>query len=213
MTPYHGTPYGGTREEAARFLSGRHALVPWVRDEDIGPAAEVCQSFMLDNGAFSAWKTGKPITDWSGYFKWVQDWAQHPAFDFAVIPDVIDGDEQANDNLLVQWYKRVPLWIAAAPVWHLHESLERLARLVNCHKGRPLCLGSSGEYSSPGTGRWWARMAEAMAVCCDEQGRPKCRLHGLRMLDPAIFHRLPLASADSTNAACTVRRPAVRGKV
>lgn len=28
-----------------------------------------------------------------------------------------------------------------------------------------------------------------------------CRLHGLRMMDPEIFTRLPLASADSTNAA------------
>jgi hypothetical protein len=37
------------------------------------------------------------------------------------------------------------------------------------------------------------------AVCPD--GRPLARLHGLRMLDPAIFTRLPLASADSTNAA------------
>lgn len=27
------------------------------------------------------------------------------------------------------------------------------------------------------------------------------RLHGLRMLDPAIFTKLPLSSADSTNAA------------
>jgi hypothetical protein len=33
-----------------------------------------------------------------------------------------------------------------------------------------------------------------------EDGRPICRLHGLRMLDPDIFRRLPLASADSTNA-------------
>jgi len=44
-------------------------------------------------------------------------------------------------------------------------------------------------------------MNEAMAVICDAEGRPRCRLHGLRMLDPEIFSRLPLASADSTNAA------------
>lgn len=40
-----------------------------------------------------------------------------------------------------------------------------------------------------------------MASICDDRGRPSCRLHGLRMLDPAIFSRLPFASADSTNAA------------
>lgn len=33
-----------------------------------------------------------------------------------------------------------------------------------------------------------------------DKGRPICRLHGLRMLDPEIFTRLPFASADSTNA-------------
>jgi hypothetical protein len=43
-------------------------------------------------------------------------------------------------------------------------------------------------------------MAEAMDAICDEQGRPMAKLHGLRMLDPAIFTKLPLASADSTNA-------------
>ena len=44
-------------------------------------------------------------------------------------------------------------------------------------------------------------MSEAMDVACDDQGRPRARLHGLRMMDPEIFTRLPLASADSTNAA------------
>ena len=40
-----------------------------------------------------------------------------------------------------------------------------------------------------------------IAAVCNEQGRPRCKLHGLRMMDPAIFTRLPLASADSSNAA------------
>ena len=44
-------------------------------------------------------------------------------------------------------------------------------------------------------------MGAAMDAICDDQGRPACRLHGLRMLDPAIFQHLPFASADSTNAA------------
>ena len=44
-------------------------------------------------------------------------------------------------------------------------------------------------------------MTEVMKVCCDDQGRPRCKLHGLRMLDPKIFQYLPLASADSTNEA------------
>jgi hypothetical protein len=43
-------------------------------------------------------------------------------------------------------------------------------------------------------------MNAAMGAVCDK-GRPRCKLHGLRMLDPAIFSQLPLSSADSTNAS------------
>jgi hypothetical protein len=35
-------------------------------------------------------------------------------------------------------------------------------------------------------------------------GRPTNRLHGLRMLNPEIFRRLPLSSGDSTNVARSV---------
>jgi hypothetical protein len=58
---YHGTPCGATREDVARFLKNRHALISFFRPEDIGTAAEVCQSFCIDNGAFSAWKQNKPM--------------------------------------------------------------------------------------------------------------------------------------------------------
>lgn len=34
---------------------------------------------------------------------------------------------------------------------------------------------------------------------CDDDGRPMCKLHGFRMLAPAIFSHLPLSSADNTN--------------
>lgn len=194
MIHYHGTPCGATREDVARFLSGRHALIPWVRHEDIGTAAEVCQSFILDNGAFTAWKSGSPITDWTGYYEWVDKWRRHPGFEWALIPDVIDGSESDNDDLLAKW----PYDDYGVPVWHLHESLLRLERL--CVAYPRVALGSSGEWPNPGTDKWWHRMSEAMEMVCDDTGRPIAKLHGLRMLDPAIFHRLPLASADSTNA-------------
>jgi len=62
-----------------------------------------------------------------------------------------------------------------------------------------VCIGSSGDYSRPGSAAWWTQMGKAMRVVCDDDGRPMCKLHGLRMLDPAIFGHLPLSSADSTN--------------
>lgn len=194
MIHYHGTPIGGARQDAARLLVGRHALVPFPRQDDMGIVAEACQSFVFDNGAFTVWKQGGTL-DVDGYTRWADDWHRHPGFDWALIPDVIDGDEDANDRLLEQWPSHLP----GVPVWHLHESVERLARLAS--QWRTVALGSSGQWATPGTAAWWKRMSEAMAAICDDKGRPLCRLHGLRMLDPAVFSRLPLASADSTNAA------------
>ena len=191
MIHYHGTPCGATREDVARFLKGRHALISFYRPEDIGTAAEVCQSFCIDNGAFSAWKQNTTV-DWQAYYEFVDQWHRHPAFDWAVIPDVIDGDEDANDALLDDW----PGHIEGVPVWHMHESMERLERLCSWPR---LAIGSSGDYATVGTGQWWRRIAEAMAVICVD-GRPRTKLHGLRMLDPAVFSKMPLASADSTNA-------------
>ncbi len=198
MIHYHGTPCGATRPDVVRFLAGRHALVPFPRSEDIGAVLDVCQSFCLDNGAFSAWKSGKPVDDWSGYYQWCINLSRHPAFDFAIIPDVIDGDESQNDELIAQWCSVVYRREIGAPVWHLHESLDRLAAL--CSQWPRVCLGSSGEYRSPGAAKWKRRMAEVMGVACDSDGRPRCKLHGLRMLDARIVARYPLASADSTNA-------------
>ena len=193
MIHYHGTPCGGSRQDTARFLRGRHALVPFPRPEDVAVVADVCQSFVFDNGAFSAWTKGVRM-DVEGYVAWCEQWHRHPGFDWALIPDVIDGDEASNDAMLREW----PGHIRGVPVWHMHETVERLMRL--CLEWPIVALGSSGEWRVPGTVAWWQRMAESMNAICDEHGRPPCRLHGLRMLDPAIFSRLPLSSADSTNA-------------
>ena len=85
------------------------------------------------------------------------------------------------------------------PVWHMHETTDRLERLVAAYPR--VALGSSGEFADVGSDEWFDRMDEAMAVIVDDGMRPRSKLHGLRMLDPAVFHRLPLSSADSTNAA------------
>lgn len=194
MIHYHGTPIGGPRQDTARFLMGRHALVPFPRRDDMGIVADVCQSFVFDNGAFTVWKQGGQL-DVPRYVEWCDQWHRHPGFDWALIPDVIEGNEVENDALLADW----PRHIRGVPVWHLHESIDRLVRLGN--EWNVVALGSSGKWATPGTSEWWSRMTAAMNALCDKHGRPPCRLHGLRMLDPAVFSKLPLASADSTNAA------------
>jgi hypothetical protein len=141
---------------------------------------------------------GKGDIDFCAYHSWVQELAGHPNLDWALIPDKIDGSQQDNMDLVKRWL-RTGSKVEGVPVWHLHESLDWLEYLVEHF--RTIALGSSGEWNTPGINRWWARIAEAMDVICDSGGRPKCRLHGLRMLDPNIFSKIPLSSADSTNAA------------
>ena len=193
MIHYQGLPITPATA-AVKAVEAGHAFVSYAHPDQLGIAAEICQSFAIDNGAFSAWRSGKPITNWSGFYDWAANCKLIPSCDFAVIPDVIDGTEADNDALLAEF--PFPVWFGA-PVWHMHESLERLEQLANTYVR--VCIGSSGDFATVGTSKWWVRIGQAMRVICDDMGRPACKLHGLRMLDPAIFTKLPFASADSTN--------------
>jgi hypothetical protein len=189
---YHGGPITPL-EAALACWQGRHAMVSFANPEQIEVAAEVCQSFTCDNGAFSKWRGGE-VPVWSDYYAWVDKWLGHPGCDWAVIPDVIDGTEEANDALIGEW----PFGDSGVPVWHFHESLERLTALAS--KWPRVALGSSGQWATVGNYSWWQRMARIMEAVC-AAGRPITRLHGLRMLNPEVFRHLPLSSADSTNVA------------
>lgn len=198
MIHYHGTPIGGTRQDVARFLIGRHALVPFARRDDLPIVMEACQSFILDNSAFSHWKAGEGRIDFDDYMDWCRSVCRHPGFDWCLIPDIIDGSEEDNYRWVRDWLRCGPRF-KGVPVWHLHESLGYLDYLVSHF--HTVAFGSSGAFATLKTPQWWQRMAQAMAVACDTQGRPRCGLHGLRMMDVDIFERFPFASADSTNAA------------
>jgi hypothetical protein len=197
MICFHGTPMTPVGH-MARAFAGRHAMVSFEHPEQMEIAAEICSTVVLDNGAYSAWMAKRPH-DFEGYASWCDKWLKHPAVEWCVIPDVIDGDEDANDELLSLWSLDGAL---SVPVYHMHESLDRLERLANAFPR--IALGSSVQYAEIQTPAWWSRIAEMMEVVCDENGFPLCKLHGLRMLDPVIFAHLPLASADSCNVAVNV---------
>lgn len=198
MIHYHGGPISGENINAVILWKARHAMISFANQQQDCIAAEVSQSFALDNGAYSMWKIGKR-PDWEKYSHWVNKWAAHPGFDFAIIPDVIEGEEKENDDLIDWWFSSLRRY-QSCPVWHMHESLERLEKLSYLYPWR-IALGSSGRYATVGTLDWWARIAEAMTIVTDKEGRPRCKLHGLRMLNPTVFSHIPLASADSTNVA------------
>lgn len=196
MIHYHGGPI--TPDTVAlRAWKGRHAFASFatIRNQ-IELVAGVCQSFALDNGAFSIWrKTGEPVADWSDYYCWAGTWLTHPACDFAIIPDVIGGTEDENDVLVADWPFAKH---EGVPVWHLNESLERLVRLAR--EWPRVALGSADEWDVKSPRKALERLAQALPAISDD-GRPRCKLHGLRMLNPEITGVVPLASADSTNTA------------
>jgi len=197
MIHYHGVPLsGGLQTEIA--MSGKHGFVSYAHSSSVGLVAEICQSFALDNGAFSVWKTGKSF-DMQGFANFIEEWHTHPNFDWYCMPDVIDGSDEDNTKIRAAWFNTVSsdVYRKGVPVWHLNESLDTLSYL--CKAYSRVAFGSAGEYSQIGSRKWWDRMSEAMDIVCDEQGRPKVKLHGLRMLDPTIFSHFPFSSADSTN--------------
>lgn len=175
-------------------------MVSFAHPEQMPLLMDICQSVAADNGAYSMWRAGNAVKDWTPFYAWIQEWYQHPAFDWCLIPDVIDGSEWDNDELVRQFPFQKHIGV---PVWHLHEGLDRIWRLRDAGFTR-IALGSSGEFAAIRTDRWNRRMAEAMVWLCDKRGRPHVKIHGLRMMDTKVFSQFPFASADSTNVARNV---------
>lgn len=186
---YHGTPITPMAE--LYKLAGRHFCVSHAAPSDVQRVHKIGQSVMLDNGAFSAWKSGK-ATDWTGYYAWADQWLDYPTT-WAVIPDVIDGGEAEQDALIAQW----PHGERGAPVWHLHESLDRLVGLTE--EWPRVCFGSSGQYDMPLSEAWCRRTDQAWNAIMARHRRPPW-VHMLRGM-ATVGRRWPFASVDSTDIA------------
>lgn len=70
-------------------------MISFANPQTLEMAAEICQSFALDNGAFSLWSSGGEV-DVPEYLEWLSRWSTHPGFDWCLIPDKIDGNEPGN---------------------------------------------------------------------------------------------------------------------
>lgn len=88
------------------------------------------------------------------------------------------------------------------PVWHLNESVDRLCRLAT--DWPRVALGSAAEWDVKRPTKCLQRLAAVLPAISDD-GVPRVKLHGLRMLNPAIVEHVPLSSADSTNVARNIR--------
>lgn len=189
MIHYHGTPLSPISE--LMTMAGACFCVSHQRPDDIRRVHQIGQSVMLDNGAFSAWKSGKG-TDWSGYYDWCDEWLSYPTT-WAVIPDVINSGMQEQDALLRDW----PHGNRGAPVWHMDETIDRLLRL--CDEWPRVCIGSTDQYAVVLSAPWQRRMDEVFnAVSARHRRLPW--LHMLRGMQLSGM-QWPFASVDSTDIA------------
>ncbi len=189
MIHYHGTPI--TPILALYEMNGRHFCVSHAAPADVERCHQIGQSVMLDNGAFSKWKSGKE-TDWNKYYEWTDKWLDCPTT-WAIIPDVVEADADIQDALLAQW----PHGLKGSPVWHMHEPIDRLVRLTE--EWQKVCIGSSSKYSTVLSDSWCHRMDVAWnAISKRHQRLPW--VHMLRGM-ACSGKRWPFASVDSTDIA------------
>jgi len=187
---YHGTPISPMK--AIETMGGKHFCVSYARPDDLKRCLRIGQSLMLDNGAFSAKTRGLPF-DRDGFYGWIEPLLVHPHW--GVVPDVIDGSEDEQREMVKSWPFRKEMGI---PVWHLGLSISYLIEL--CDAWGRVCFGSAGEFWQIGTSKWCHRMDEAFNALVNTYGRQIPWVHGMRMLGQASGP-WPLASADSTNVA------------
>lgn len=193
MIHYHGTPINPTKVLSA--LAGRHFCVSFAASYQVAKCHDIGQSVLLDNGAFSFWRSGSPCTDWENYYDFAAKWMDYKTT-WAIIPDVIDGSESENNDLLTQWFSAFGDFRQASPVWHLHESFERLDRLTRNFER--VCVGSSGQYAQIGTKKWRDRMDASFTFMCKGTGKVPCWIHMLRGMNLS-GSEYPFSSVDSAN--------------
>ena len=189
MIHYHGTPI--TLVAQLLTLAGKNFCVSHMAPQDVTRCHQIGQSVMLDNGAFSKWKSGKE-TNWDKYYEWTDMWLDCPTT-WAVIPDVIDSGSQEQDALIREW----PHDKRGAPVWHMDEPIRRLLSL--CEEWPRVCVGSTAEFTTVLSSAWCFRMDETWNAVASTFGRLPA-LHMLRGMQLSGKH-WPFASVDSTDVA------------
>lgn len=178
-----------------KFLKDESVLINYLRPENYKAAVKDnhCKYIYIDNGAYTYFRKG--ITpNYDNFYHWLEN----KEYDYFFIPDVIDGNEQDNNNLIELMPNKFKA--KSIPVYHLHEDLSRLDYLMN-KDFTYIALGASGKYWNVGSDIWFDRMDEIMKILCNSNGYPKVRIHALRCLNPKVFIYFPFYSADSSNLA------------
>ena len=189
MIHYHGTPIS-KRNPHLEKLMGKHFCVSYAFPHDQYWCIENAQSIMWDNGAFTTYTKGKDFNV-EGYMDWLND--KLYAANWAVVPDVIGGSVEEQENLAGKW--RYPDHLSCY-VWHMDLPLTYLEKLLDNYP--KVAFGSSGEYWNVGSDSWSRRADKAFEVVEKVGNRNWIHMmRGLRLSGK----RWPFASADSTNIA------------
>lgn len=214
MDLYHGTPCGAFERNRDVFAN-MHLCMSWAayatsckgkRTGTPTPSALrhalACRKLLLDNGAFSVWQQARKRCavmhlDVAAIYAWMTAMIEAKAAAdgygcIILLPDVIEGSEEENDALLrtCPEHLRPVAW----PVWHMTDSLDRLARLSD--EWGAVAIGACGPYTEVLGPEYCRRIDQ---VFDDREARHSgSRLHMLRGLQVAAGP-WPFTSADSTD--------------
>lgn len=194
----------GGKECFEALYTNRCALVSFARPEQLKKIIPIAKSVILDNGAYSTYRKSMKtsvVVDWdkwwTAYYCWILKW--YSRIDWFIIPDVIMGTENENDELI----NKVPLQFRdkSVPVWHSMESIDRLIKL--CNDWPRVAIGLCGEHDRATSKKAKARMEEVFSAIYIENNID-VKIHGLRILDGRVLGKFPFDSGDSTFVALNV---------
>jgi hypothetical protein len=198
----HGLPI--TPAHLLEQLAGESFCVSFADPRQIERAIALqdpAGMLMLDNGAFSHWRSGQGKIDAPAFFAWANDVQARSAAAVAVVPDVIQGSELEN------WAEASrALELSAYPdrlmfVWHMNDSLDQLARAAQTF--RFIAFGSCAEYDVQRQRKaYLARVEQARKVidAAAELTGSRCWVHLMRGT-ACVTEILWVQSTDSTNVA------------
>lgn len=198
MIHYHGTPLT-PQEHFITAFAGRFACVSFsdFGRERVDLALHLCQGVMWDSGAFTIWRSGQGALDVRAYYDWLEP--RISPVHWAVVPDVIGGDDREQRELIRSWPFRKDY---GAAVWHMGLPIYYLLELADTWPR--ICFGSSAEYAVVGSEPWERRCDEAFNALA-RRHRWLPWIHMLRGMD-LNGTRWPFASTDSAVVARNYRR-------
>lgn len=168
--------------------------VSFAEPRDADWCLKHAQLIMWDNGAYSIYTRtgGKDRLDTDAYYDWLENKMFHPHF--AIVPDVIGGTEEENDQLSWNWPFNPK---HSAIVYHFGESKDRLRRIID--EWPRFAIGGSVGENNPGTDSWKRELDSIWNVVEKSNAHPM--VHMMRAHSEASMGGWPFYSADSASWA------------